>query len=1145
MNLSAPFVRRPVGTTLLAAWLALAGIGAYFALPVSPLPQVDFPTVSVSATLPGASPETMASSVATPLERRLGVISGVTEMTSNSSQNRTNVTLQFELDRNIDGAARDVQAAINAARADLPATLRSNPTYRKVNPADSPVLILALTSDTRTPGQIYDAVSNVIQQRLLQIHGVGDVELGGASLPAVRVELAPFSLSRYGISLEDVRTALSAANPNRPKGIIENDSLRYQIYTNDNGRAAANYRNLVIAYRDGAAVRLRDVAEVTDSVEDIHTQGLFNGKPAVIVIVTRQPGANIIDTVDAIKADLPQLRASLPADVQLAIASDRTNSIRASLSEVELTLLIALTLVVLVVSAFLTSFRATLIPAVATAVSLLGAVGVMYLAGYSLNNLSLMALTVATGFVVDDAIVVLENVSRHLEAGMGRMEAALLGAREVGFTVTSISLSLVAVFIPLIFMGGIVGRLFREFAITLAAAVLISLVVSLTLTPMMCAHILKPGPRVETQGRLARGARNAFARLLQGYGRALDWSLAHAPMMVLLLLGIIGLNVYLFVAIPKGFFPRQDLGQLNGGMRADQSISFQAMKGKLQQLVDIIRADPGIATVVGFTGGNRAGGGFMFATEKPLSERKDSTQSIIQRLRVKLQNVTGVSLFLNPVQDVRIGGRQANSTYQFTLQSDDLASLRRWATRLAEQMKQDPVLTDIDTDQQDHGVESFLTVDRATASRFGISSRDIDNALYDAFGQRQVSTLYTSLNQYHVIMEVAPRYSQSPAALNDIYVPATESAAFSGTSEAASAQAGANAQAAATAAGALAPRVASAAAPARSPRGPVATAASATAGASASVTATAGTSTTMTSRDPAAPATTPLPSRDPTTGSAVNTAAKSMVPLSAFSHFADGSAPASVSHQGGSLATTISFNLAEGKSLSDAERSIREDMAAIGMPNNVHGSFQGTARTFQQSLGQEPLLIAAALLAIYIVLGMLYESYVHPLTVLSTLPSAGVGAVLALMLFNMEFSIIALIGVVLLIGIVKKNAILIIDFALDAQRARGMSAGEAVREGAMLRFRPILMTTLAAALGAVPLAIGFGQGSELRRPLGVAIIGGLLVSQLLTLFTTPVVYLYLDRLRRPTDHEKELSIDVIGSSPPRQTAAFRAQEVGP
>ncbi|MEJ1963296.1 MAG: efflux RND transporter permease subunit [Gammaproteobacteria bacterium] len=1070
MNLSAPFVRRPIGTTLLAVGLVLAGIGAYFVLPVAPLPQVDFPTVSVNASLPGASPETMATSVATPLERRLGTIADVSEMTSQSSLGRTGVTLQFNLDRNIDGAARDVQAAINASRVDLPATLRSNPTYRKVNPADTPVMILALTSSTRTPGQIYEAVSNVVQQRLLQVSGVGDVELGGASLPAVRVEIVPFSLSRYGIALEDVRTALSSANPNRPKGTIENGTLRYQLYTNDNGRVAANYRNLVIAYRDGAAVRLSDVAEVIDSVEDIHTVGLFNGEPAVIVLVTRQPQANIIETVDAIKAILPQLRESLPPDVKLSIASDRTISIRSSLREVELTLLIALGLVVLVVSAFLTSVRATLVPAIAVIVSLMGTLGVMYMAGYSLNNLSLMALTVATGFVVDDAIVVLENVSRHLEAGMSRFQAALLGAREVGFTVTSISISLVAVFIPLIFMGGIVGRLFREFAVTLSAAVMISLVVSLTLTPMMCAFVLKAEHSVESAGRVARGMRRFFDRLLAGYSRALDWSLAHAPMMVLLLAGIVALNVYLFVIVPKGFFPQQDLGQLNGGMRADQSISFQAMQGKLKQLVDIIRADPAVATVVGFTGGARAGGGFMFATLKPRSERKEDSQAVINRLRPKLARVTGVALFLNPVQDVRIGGRASNSTYQYTLQSDDLPGLRLWATRLAERMKRDPVLTDVDTDQQDHGVETYLTVDRAAASRFGITSRDIDNALYDAFGQRQVSTIYTSLNQYHVIMEVAPRYAQEPASLNDIYVPARGSATASATSA-----------------------VASTAVPTAS---------------------------------------TPLPSRDPTTGAAVNTVSNAMVPLSAFSHFAEGSSPTSINHQNASLATTISFNLADGKSLSDAQRSIEADVADIGVPTSVHGSFQGTARTYEQSVSEEPLLIAAALLAIYIVLGILYESYVHPLTALSTLPSAGIGAVLALMLFNMEFSIMALIGVVLLIGIVKKNAILIIDFALDAERARGLSSREAIREAALLRFRPILMTTLAAALGAVPLAIGFGEGSELRRPLGIAIVGGLLVSQVLTLITTPVIYLYLDRLRRPGTDEHYLTRDAVAAADP-------------
>jgi multidrug efflux pump len=1116
MNLSAPFVRRPIGTTLLAIGLALSGIGAFFVLPVSPLPQVDFPTVSVSASLPGASPETMASSVATPLERRLGVIADVNEMTSSSSLGRSQITLQFNLDRDINGAARDVQAAINAARADLPATLKSNPTYRKVNPAESPIMILALTSKTRTPGQIYDSVSNIIQQRLLQVSGVGDVELGGGSLPAVRVEIAPFALSRYGISLEDVRTALNSANPNRPKGVVENGTLRYQLYTNDNGRAAANYRHLVIAWRNGAAVRLSDVAEVNDSVEDIHTEGLFNGEPAVIVIVTRQPEANIIATVDAVKAILPQLQASLPADVNLAVASDRTLSIRASLHEVEVTLLIALGLVVLVVSLFLTSVRATLVPAVAVVVSLLGTLGVMYMAGYSLNNLSLMALTVATGFVVDDAIVVLENVSRHLETGMERMQAALLGAREVGFTVVSISISLVAVFIPLIFMGGIVGRLFREFAITLSSAVMISLVISLTLTPMMCAFVLKPGHAASTPGRIAGWARNTFDRTLKGYGHALDWSLAHAPMMMLLLAGIVALNVYLFIIVPKGFFPTQDLGQLNGGMRADQSISFQAMQGKLKRLVDIIRSDPDIATVVGFTGGQRAGGGFMFATLKPRGERTGGSADVIQRLRPKLARVTGVAMFLNPVQDVRVGGRQSNSTYQYTLQSDDLPALREWATKLAERMKQDAVLTDVDTDQQDHGIETYVTVDKGTAARFGITSRDIDNALYDAFGQRQVSTLYTSLNQYHVIMEVAPQYAQSPAALNDVYVPAravaaSTTASSSGTSSGSGSSSSSGASSSGSGAGAASS----------------ATAGSSGASTTAGVTTTAGAgvpgASSSSASTPSPNASIVLPSRDPTTGAAVSSSASSMVPLAAFAHFAEGSSPSSINHQNTSLATTISFNIADGRSLSDAQKSIEEDGADIGMPTRVHGSFQGTARTFQESVRDEPVLIAAALLAIYMVLGILYESYAHPLTVLSTLPSAGIGAVLALLLFNMEFSIIALIGVVLLIGIVKKNAILIIDFALDAERARGLSARAAIREAAVLRFRPILMTTLAAALGAVPLAIGFGEGAELRRPLGIAIVGGLLVSQLLTLFTTPVVYLYLDRLRRPRADERYLS----------------------
>jgi multidrug efflux pump len=1178
MNLSAPFVRRPVGTALLTAGLILAGIGAFFVLPVSPLPQVDFPTISVNASLPGASPETMATSVATPLERRLGTIADVNEMTSSSRRGQTSITLQFNLGRDINGAARDVQAAINAARADLPATLRANPTYRKVNPAEAPIMILALTSKTRTPGQIYDAVSNILQQRLLQVSGVGDVELGGGSLPAVRVEIVPFALSRYGISLEDIRTALNSANPNRPKGAIENGVLHYQLYTNDNGRVAANYRNLVIAWRNGSPVRLSDVAEVNDSVEDIHTRGLFNGEPAVIAIVTRQPEANIIATVDAIKELLPQLEADLPRDVNLAVASDRTITIRASLHEVEVTLLIALLLVVLVVSVFLTSLRATLVPAIAVIASLLGTLGIMYLAGYSLNNLSLMALTVATGFVVDDAIVVLENVSRHIEAGMGRFEAALLGAREVGFTVLSISLSLVAVFIPLLFMGGIVGRLFREFAVTLSSAVLISLVISLTTTPMMCAYILKPGREKRgPPGQIAAWSQRLLDRTMKAYGRVLDWSLAHAPVMMFLLVGIVALNVYMFVIVPKGFFPQQDTGQLNGGMRADQSISFQAMQGKLDKLVGIISNDPAVATVVGFTGGSRAGGGFVFATLKPKEEGGESSPTVITRLRPQLARVTGVSLFLNPVQDVRMGGRSSNSTYQFTLQSDDLGDLRTWARRLAEAMKQEPVLTDVDTDQEDHGVETFLDIDRQSAARLGITTRDIDNVLYDAFGQRQVSTLYTSLNQYHVIMEVDPRFSQSPLALNDIYVPARPAPSASGATTQSSAGGIASANGSSGArgfdagvssvggvgsrssaadtlggggglgssisgagnsggsGGGLGSSISGAGNSGGSSSGLGSVASASAASGSVSSSGTSGIASTSsgtgvatggqatTSASASSTASTPLPSRDPTTGVAVSTAPAAMVPLAAIARFANRSAPASINHQNTSLATTISFNLANGKSLSDAQRAITHAINDIRMPTSVRGGFQGTARVFQESVRDEPLLIAAALLAIYIVLGILYESYVHPLTVLSTLPSAGVGAVLALLMFNMEFSIIALIGVVLLIGIVKKNAILIIDFALEAERTRGLDARSAIREAAMLRFRPILMTTLAAALGALPLAIGFGAGAELRRPLGIAIVGGLIVSQLLTLITTPVVYLYMDRLRRRRADEHLLS----------------------
>ncbi|RRN65396.1 efflux RND transporter permease subunit [Caulobacter sp. 602-1] len=1045
MNLSGPFIRRPVATILLTIGLAMAGIAAFFVLPVSPLPQVDFPTVSVSANLSGASPQTMASSVATPLERRLGTISGVNEMTSQSSTGSTRITLQFDLNRQIDGAAREVQAAINAARADLPATLRSNPTYRKANPSDSPVIILALTSDSKTPGQIYDAVSNVVAQRLAQVSGVGDVEIGGGSLPAVRISANPFLLNQYGVAMEDVRAAIQSANANRPKGALEGNGQRYQIYTTGAGRKAADYAGLVVAWRNGAPIRLSDVAQVTDSVADTRTLGLFNGKPSIIVLITAQPGANIIETVDSVRAVLPELRAQLPSDITVDVASDRTNSIRASLHEIEVTLLISIILVIVVVSVFLRSARATFIPAAATIVSLLGTFGVMYLLGFSLNNLSLMAITVATGFVVDDAIVVLENTARHIEKGMDRFAAALLGAREVGFTVLSISISLVAVFIPLLFMGGQVGRLFREFAVTLSAAVLISLVISLTTTPMMCAYLLRPEKK-DKEGRLSRFFETAFNRVHKTYEHSLDWALHAKPLVIALLVAVIAMTAWLYIAVPKGFFPQQDSGQLMAGMRADQSVSSQAMQKKLRQVVGIIHKDPAVDTVVGFTGGGRAGGGFMFVNLKPIGERKEKGSAVIARLRPQLQRVTGISVFLNPVQDLRMGGRQSNSTYQYTLTSDNSAALKEWAAKLAEAMKaRSDVLTDVDSDQQENGVETLVTIDRDSASRLGITPRAVDNALYNAFGQRQVATIYEDVNQYAVILEWQQKFAQGPEALNDVHVPTRPS----GTAKA---------------------------------TGP--------------------------SVNPAL--------RDQSTGSALNTSATAMTPLSAIASVAQNATPTSVNHQNGELATTVSFNLADGKSLSDAQVAVAQAEAEIGMPTSVRGSFQGQARQANDQMKQQPLLILAAIVAIYIVLGILYESYVHPITVLSTLPAAGVGAVVALLIFKMEFSIIALIGVFLLLGIVKKNAILIIDFALDAQRSRGLSAQEAVREASLLRFRPILMTTLAAALGALPLAIGFGEGAELRRPLGVAIIGGLIASQLLTLITTPVVYVYLDRLRGKT-----------------------------
>ncbi|GAA4333564.1 efflux RND transporter permease subunit [Variovorax defluvii] len=1080
MNLSRPFVDRPIATVLLTIGLALSGIVAFFVLPVSPLPQVDYPTISVQATLAGASPSTMASSVATPLERRLGIIPGVNELTSTSSNGSTRVTLQFDLSRNIDSAAREVQAAINAARADLPATLRSNPTYRKRNPASAPVMILALTSKTRTPGQIYEAVSNIVSQRLSQVEGVGEVEIGGGSLPAVRVELEPFSLNRMGISTEDVRAAIQANNANRPKGAIESEGRRLQIYTPAPGRRAADYRDLVIAWRNGAAVRLGDVARVIDSVENTRTLGLFNGEPAVVVLVTQAPGANIIETVDGVRDLLPELRAQLPQDIGIQIASDRTNSIRASLREIETTLMISIVLVVLVVGLFLRKPRATIIPAVATVVSLLGTFGVMKLLGFSLNNLSLMALTVATGFVVDDAIVVLENTARHVEAGMKRVEAALRGAREVGFTVLSISLSLVAVFIPLLFMGGQVGRLFREFAVTLSAAVLISLVISLTTTPMMCALLLRSeaeeGGAKKRPGRLRAWLGGSLDRAwrwtLRGYAHSLDWALASKAVVMAVLLAVIGLNVYLFNAIPKGYFPQQDNGQLNAGIRADQSISSAAVGEKLRQAVEIIRKDPAVDSVVGFSGGGRAGGGFMYVNLKPRSQRSEKTQAVIDRLRPQLSQLVGLRVFLFPVQDLRMGGRSGNSSYQYTLSSDNLGDLRRWSARLAERLRQETALTDIDSDDSANGVETFVEVDRDAAARLGVSSSAVDSALYNAYGQRSVATIYDELNQYSVIMEWAPRFQRAPIALKDLYVPSTLNTATTASG--------------ATVTSSLQQK-----------------------------TDTATGTSTATSANPG--------SRTSSAGQQIATAATPMVPLSAFVKISERAVPSSIDHQDTELASTISFSLAEGVSLADARRIVAQAEADIAMPINVRGSFQGTALAAQQSQAQQLMLILAALVVIYIVLGVLYESLVHPVTVLTTLPSAGVGAVLALLMFRMEFSIIALIGVFLLIGIVKKNAILIIDFALEAERARGLSAVEAVREACLLRFRPILMTTLAAALGALPLAIGFGEGAELRQPLGVAIIGGLIASQLLTLLTTPVVYVLLDKLRRRPANEKYLS----------------------
>ncbi len=1021
MNLTEPFIRRPVATTLLTAGVTLAGAVAFGLLPVAPLPQVDFPTISVQAQLPGASPEVMAATVATPLERALGRIAGVTEMTSSSSLGNARVTLQFDLNRDIDGAARDVQAAINAARSQLPTSLPRNPTYRKVNPADAPIMILALTSPTMDRGQMYDAASTILAQKISQLSGVGQVTVGGASLPAVRVELNPTTLNDYGIGLDEVRAVLAAANANRPKGSIEQGDRHWQIQANDQAKKASEYIPLIVAYRNGAAVRLSDVAEVVDSVEDLRNVGSSNGRPSVLLIINRQPNANIIETVERVRELLPLLRASIPGAINLDVVLERTSTIRASLFEVERTLLIAMALVILVVFLFLRNARATLIPAVAVPVSLVATFGVMYLAGFSLNNLSLMALTIATGFVVDDAVVVLENVSRHIERGVPPFRAALLGAREVSFTVMSMSFSLIAVFIPILLMGGVVGRLFREFAVTLSVAVLVSLAVSLTTTPMMCARLLK-APSERRPGRLFAASERVFQWMLAEYEASLAWALRHSRLMMLILAATIGLNYCLFAGVPytsftgvpKAFFPQQDTGRMVGSIQADQGISFQAMRQKLADFIEIVKSDPAVENVVGFTGGGQRNSGFMFLSLKPLKERRISADQVVARLRPRLAQEAGANLFLVPVQDIRIGGRQSGAQYQFTLQADDLAELRLWEPRVRRALVQLPELADVNTDQQEKGLQTLIVIDRPTAARLGITPRMIDQTLYNAFGQAQVSTIYSALNQYHVIMEVAPQYWQSPEALKNVYV--------------------------------LSP-------------------------------------------------------------------SRGQVPLSAIARYEPSTAALSVNHQGQFVASTISFNLPVGVALGEATMAINDTMARIGVPTTVHGAFQGTARAFQASLDNQPWLILAALLTVYIVLGVLYESYIHPITILSTLPSAGVGALLALMAFRTEFSIIALIGVILLIGIVKKNAIMMIDFAIEAERNEGKRPEEAIFQACLLRFRPIMMTTMAAMLGAVPLAIGFGDGAEFRRPLGISIVGGLIVSQLLTLYTTPVVYLYLDRFR--------------------------------
>jgi multidrug efflux pump len=1014
MNISAPFIRRPIGTSLLTIALLLSGGLAFQFLPVAPLPQVEFPVISVGASLPGASPETMASAVATPLERQFGRISGVNQMTSTSQLGSTNIVLQFDLNRNIDAAARDVQAAINAARGQLPANLPSNPGYRKVNPADAPILILSMTSDTIRLPKIYDAANSILAQKLAQVSGVGQVFVGGGANPAVRAELNPLQLNKLGISTQQVASAIASANANKPKGEFSGPIDAWAIDTNDQLLKAAEYRPLIIASNQNGTVRLGDVADVQDSVEDIRNAGISNGKRAVLVVIFRQPGANIISTVDNVLNLLPELQASISPAIDVAVVMDRTLTVRASVRDIEITLLISVVLVVLVVFVFLRNLRSTIIPSIAVPLSLVGTFGVMYLLGYSLDNLSLMALAISTGFVVDDAIVVLENVNRHLEEGVPPVRATFQGAKEIGFTVLSMSTSLVAVFIPILMMGGIVGRLFREFAVTLSAAIGVSLIVSLTTTPMMCAKLLRPVNR-ERHGRLYQASERVFEGLRSGYSLGLRWVLRHQMLILLVTIGTACLSVYLYVVVPKGFFPQQDTGRLFGSIQAEQDISFQAIREKMYNYVGIIMKDPAVSTVTGFVGGGgTANTGRMFIMLKPRGERKVSADQVIARLRGKLAHVPGATLYLQSAQDLQIGGRMANAQYQYTLQSESLDDLNQWAPRVLAKLRHLSQLKDVNTDQQNRGLEARVVIDRDTAARLGIQPAAIDAALYQAFGQSQVSTIYEQLNQYHVVMEVDPRYQQTPDALESIYVPSNS---------------------------------------------------------------------------------------------------RTMVPLAAFCHFELSNTPLAVNHQGQFPSVTFSFNLSERVSLGEATQVIEQTNRDLGLPGTVHASFQGTAAAFQDSLANEPILILAALLAVYIVLGILYESYIHPITILSTLPSAGVGALLALLLTGNDLNVIALIGVLLLIGIVKKNAIMMIDFALEAERTSGSTPEEAIYQACILRFRPIMMTTMAALLAGLPLALGTGTGSELHRPLGITIVGGLIVSQMLTLFTTPVVYLYLDRMR--------------------------------